>query len=104
MTSSNSNRRTARFYTQLSGVDYIVRCIDYTNLGIDEPLLHVGAEVIELTDSGKELFLGIINKECWQFATKLTVEDKNNGLFFNYIVEFMKSDKYLFTVGTELVA
>lgn len=99
MTNQSDARRTARFYTQLSGIDYIIRCIDYTNLGVNEPLLHVGAEVIELTNTGAETYLGIINKDCWEFATGLTKKDNNNGLFFNYIIEFMRSDKYLFTLG-----
>jgi hypothetical protein len=94
--SSDINGMT-NFYSQFLGKDYIIRCVNYMGMGVAEPLLHVGAEIIEVSPDGSQALLGVINKECWIFATDNIKGGKDTSLFFGHIIDFLKSDRYLFS-------
>lgn len=70
-------------------------------------MIRPGSEIVEVLESGDERMLGVINTECLLYANKLTsgMECHNSSQYeevagrkFEAVLEFLKSDAYLFTL------
>jgi hypothetical protein len=73
------------------------------------PILHVGSEIYEKLNESEEKFMGVMNMACFDYATEKTINmECSNSVQYEEvsskkveaILEFMRSNAYLFTLGT----
>ena len=73
------------------------------------PILHIGTEIYEKLNESEVKFIGVMNMACFDYATEKTINmECSNSVQYEEvsskkveaILEFMRSNAYLFTLGT----